>query len=636
MTQQPETAPSPKRLKLESDEESSTAPTSDEHGNSSEGASLPQATSNTHSLSSSVSEPECAQKFILTDFLPENVAKPYLKDSDGLQKKLIGCLENTLAMERKPFANDLEEINLTLPEKYSSSLENNTPLFCKLVQTSTAMLAKKGEKRVKKVVFPSLDVQKLPGLLSELEVYQDIQLEVIEVPFTFTNKEVIHTHLLDVIDAIHAGFRSGTETFLCGTSETEADLKLSKKNLQKTLQSAKLLEGHSGRLRVRGQLKKKKVSKPKKPEPKSKKKEAMKDKGAKPSEEAPNKKDQVLLTSDSMILPLEVRDRITAYDYWDLKVIHKSCGYTGEGTVIAIIDTGVELKHTAFHPCSDKIVATHNFAEQNMLDCTTDQNGHGTSCAGIACGKEFTAYQNPENEGSKPFQVQPGVAPDAKLVVCKVTRGSDGTVLPGAVEEALKFIKNNHTGVCDPKHRVDVVSISFGSQAYSGPITRAITDLISVGVIVVCAACNEGHKFHTPICYPARLGHVLCIGSHGAHGKASIFSPVGQELDFLAPGEDIVAPGRLEYHGEAMSGKGTSYATPAVAGLICLILECLHKNFPKKADMYHNHWAMKELLREMSTNSGTHSNDRGFGALAPIRFFRQPGRFVESIEMDIL
>ena len=624
MAAQPDTAPSPKRVKLETEEENYAV-------------NIPP---------SWVGEPERAQKFILAKFLPENVAKPSLQKPDELQQKLVQCLESTL--ERGSFLHQLKQLNLTLPEKYASSLENGTSFFSKLVQSSTEMLAKKGVTKVKEVVLPSVDVQELPGLLSGLEINQGFHLESIEVPFKSLNKELLLKHIQNVIEPLRTCFRASSAINLCDPSKTQPDLKLTdpeRKDLLKKLKSkspgepdityGKAKEASSAQSpdsEASEALDKKDT-----PSSDSEVSEASDKKDTPSSDlkasEASDKKDQVLLTSDSKELPLEVSDRITAYGYWDLKDIHEKYGYTGNGTVVAVIDTGVDLRHPAFHPVNAKIAATCNFAEP-ALDCTSDENGHGTSCAGIACGNRFSAYSNPQNESSEQFSVLPGVAPGAKLVVCKVTRGSNSTVLPEAVVKALKYIKDNHTGDC--ASGVDVVSISFGSYAYSEPITRAITDLISVGVIVVCAACNDGHKFHTPICYPARLGHVLCIGSHGAHGKSSLFSPVGQELDFLAPGEHIVAPGRLEYQGEAESGNGTSYATPAVAGLICLILECLRKEFPDKASKYQNHWVMKELLREMSTNGGTHSNDRGFGALEPIRFFRQPECFVRSIDTDIL
>ena len=118
-----------------------------------------------------------AQAFILTDILPENVAKPFLQKADELKQKLMQCLEPKL--KRECLANHLKKLDLTLPEKYSSSLESNTDLIYKLVQTSTEMLATRGvKKKVEEVVLPFLEIQQFSALLSKPKINCGIQLDV--------------------------------------------------------------------------------------------------------------------------------------------------------------------------------------------------------------------------------------------------------------------------------------------------------------------------------------------------------------------------------------------------------------------------------------------------------------------------
>ena len=151
-------------------------------------------------------------------------------------------------------------------------------------------------------------------------------------------------------------------------------------------------------------------------------------------------------------------------------------------------------------------------------------------------------------------------------------------------------------------------------------------------MIVVCAASNHGHKFMQPIAFPARLGHVLCIGSHGTNGKPSPFSPVGQQIDFLAPGEGIAVPSNKIYQHYIAIEYGTSFAAPAVVGLICLLLDYIKKNHNDLFQHFKNHWVMKELLQEMSTSPGQATDDKGFGALNPMHFIKQPKCFVDRIK----
>ena len=183
----------------------------------------------------------------------------------------------------------------------------------------------------------------------------------------------------------------------------------------------------------------------------------------------------------------------------------------------------------------------------------------------------------------------------------------------------------------------------MGSLGISLDVVDAINDLVSNGVIIVCAASNYGHQFSQSICFPARLGHVLCIGSHGPHGKPSSFSPIGQDIDFLAPGENIAAPNSNFIANHVAVDSGTSYAAPAVAGLVCLILQYIKLFGERKpsqnaevAKKYKNHWVMKEILRKISTCPGRHTDDEGFGALNPLQFFQRPDHIIQMIHDEVI
>ena len=254
---------------------------------------------------------------------------------------------------------------------------------------------------------------------------------------------------------------------------------------------------------------------------------------------------------------------------------------------------------------------------------------HGTLCAGIACGTTFPYLHNTAvdsyEDGNDFFPS--GVAPDAKLIVCKTLRHGEDSAQWNTVLNALQWIKNKSDEGAD----IDVVSMSLGSLQFIPEIAKAITELVNINIIVVCAASNLGYKYSQPISFPARLGHVLCIGSHGSHGKPSSFSPVGQQIDFLAPGENIIGPSNAQYNHHLTTDSGTSFATPAIAGLICLILSYIKSHKYNYLNYFKNHWVMKEILREISTSPGRHSDDMGFGALNPLQFFQQPERVLNSI-----
>ena len=573
-------------------------------------------------------------RILLHKYLPDKVAPSSLSKLDELQESLLQILKQTLK-KTESFPSEVHLVDLNLPDSYSSSLENNWASLQKILCCFLTELAAKGVQKIEEVIFPQVEINNMQSLVTE-SLCGGIQLDSVKIPMKAENEQLIIECLPDVVEAIKP-FKVPKTVFVDSPSDptgfnNKSALwkQLQEKTVAKFLLEENLPRVKFGRYLIIG------------PNTKRKGTSQLGKKATAREKEAPAKmtepQSQALFTTDGFFMPLEeASNRITAYDYWDLRSIHDTYGYKGSRMVVAIVGSGVQHSHAAFKnkdADNSKFLAVHNFAEPGMHDCTTD---HGTFCASIICGNSFSATSENLNvlENAKSIQVPPGIAPEAKLVVCQVTRGTENTAQLEAVRQALVFIRDTYTGP-DAEDKVDVVSLSFASSKYPEVITGAIADLVCAGVIVVCSASNSDHTHQTPISYPARLGNVLCIGSHNIHGNPSSFSPIGQDLDFLAPGENIVGPSNLEFPSQATCGNGTSYAATAVAGLICLILECLQKRYPYKAERFHNHWVMKEVLREMSSNEGNHTSHRGFGTLKPIRFFRSPELIVQNICMDVL
>ena len=263
------------------------------------------------------------------------------------------------------------------------------------------------------------------------------------------------------------------------------------------------------------------------------------------------------------------------------------------------------------------------------MDCAVDSDGHGSLCAGIAAGSSFYCPINQGDPRSPCLKIPSGVAPGAKLIICKVVSTTSGDVDTEAFLAALKWLKELHTSGT----KIDVVSISLASSYFSQERAQVISELVSSGVIVVCCASNVGRMKMQPISYPARLGHVLCIGAHDDNGKPTSFTPVGRELDFLAPGQDIWGPGPgTNGPFSTDCGSGTSCSTPAVAGLISLVIHDLRQRCREEgdgvdvkiagrpvADYVGCVWVMRELLKEMSSSPGHHSEEIGYGTFNPYR-----------------
>ena len=299
--------------------------------------------------------------------------------------------------------------------------------------------------------------------------------------------------------------------------------------------------------------------------------------------------------------------------YWELQ---EHCTYEGEGTVIAIIDTGIKMNRQSFASRQHNINFYQFEADSSLSD--SDTNGHGTFCAGVACG-DLVEINMPDGSTVRCR----GVAPKATLVVGKAieTKGS-----PWYIVQALQYLIQ---AIDQNNFKLDVVVLSSGGADQIPGLDEAIQALDQKGVIVVCAASNEGAIDKEAICYPARYQQTICIGSHDRYGNRSSFSSVGEDMDFLALGEDIIGPNLVDSLTQAY---GTSFAAPAIGGLICLILQAVADKCPGKLKQIHNGDTMKELLKKL-TSEDPHNKQEGYGSIKRDQvknFFSDPAHFIQD------
>ena len=276
----------------------------------------------------------------------------------------------------------------------------------------------------------------------------------------------------------------------------------------------------------------------------------------------------------------------------------------GEGKVVAIIDTGVEMNHPAFSGAlhgtpaidsskgaslaqqvgksgtyvSEKFPFAYDYADGD--NDASPAGSHGTHVAGItaANGSQIT-----------------GIAPDAQIIVGKVARSRGGGIPDSALLAAL-----DDMAVIKP----DVVNLSLGRTA--GMDSAADTLFAGVyeklqnnGTIVDVAAGNEysaayGNKSGKNLPYasdpdsstlgePGSFAPVVTVASienarNGANGnyKMSDFSSWGVSPDMrLKP--EVTAPGGNIYSSVPGGGyqmmSGTSMATPQMTGASAVVLE---------------------------------------------------------------
>ena len=293
--------------------------------------------------------------------------------------------------------------------------------------------------------------------------------------------------------------------------------------------------------------------------------------------------------------------------YYDLY----GCPYKGEGINIVIFDKGINIKHPSFASKDEDRLWLPQVKLGLESDCN-DKSGHGTMCAGVACGDEVDFMYDGKKVKCR------GIAPEATLIVWKRKYKQEWE---DQLRSLIKWMKKG-------KIHVHVVVISSGDEDCSKIPHDCIRTLTEMKTIVVCAGSNEGNKNLTGnVRYPALYKEVICVGSNERHGNRSKFSPVDERMDFLALGE-VYGP---DSKGGIKLDCGTSFAAPVLGGIIAIIIEALEKCRPDvRCDIM-------QVLRNLTNQKGTSKVNAkvGYGAIAKDllqEFIKDPRKFLVSMQ----
>jgi subtilisin family serine protease len=235
-------------------------------------------------------------------------------------------------------------------------------------------------------------------------------------------------------------------------------------------------------------------------------------------------------------------------------------GYTGAGSTVAVLDTGVDQTHPDL---ADREIAEQNFSE---APDNVDHYGHGTHVASIVAGT-----------GAKSGGKYRGVASGASIL--------DGKVLDDSGSGAESWIIAGMEWAAE--QGADVVNLSLGGGDLPGidPMEEAVNTLSAEhGTLFVIAAGNSGAD--ETIGTPGSAEAALTVGAVDREDQLADFSSRGPRTgdgglkpDLTAPGVDIVAAlhadgvisDPVEPGYTALSG--TSMATPHVAGAAALLAQ---------------------------------------------------------------
>jgi len=283
-------------------------------------------------------------------------------------------------------------------------------------------------------------------------------------------------------------------------------------------------------------------------------------------------------------------------------------GYTGKGQLVAIIDSEFDVDHEVFSTAPEGAKYPTQESMQTLLSGKTLSKSFAASKVFVSAkvpfaydygGGDYDLYATTQIHGTHVASIVAGnstllagVAPDAQLVLMKITSNSgvlSTTKSFTALEDAIKL------GVC-------TVNCSFGAD-YMSPSVEAIWETSyrnarNAGVLVCVSSGNmsRGYKKTIPLAtdidygasgIPATTAAVMSVGNASKSGKnygnMSTTSSYGvsENLD-LKP--EITAPGTSIYAAKPDNKyeykSGTSMAAPHMTGVVAVVNEYFDKNYP--------------------------------------------------------
>lgn len=284
-------------------------------------------------------------------------------------------------------------------------------------------------------------------------------------------------------------------------------------------------------------------------------------------------------------------------------VLHEM-GYTGEGVVIALFDSGWDKADQL--PVFDRlrkrnaILGTKDFAFPENNNVFTISN-HGTFVLSTIAGYMPDSLI--------------GTAPDASYYLFR----TENVLYEYLIEEYNWAAAAEYADSIG----VDIINSSLGYSLFddesmnhtyadmNGDTTPSAVaaDLAAArGILVVNSAGNSGHQPWFYITSPSDADSILCVGAVDARGYRAFFSGFGPSADGdVKP--DVVTMGLAtvfaDLDGSIRTGNGTSFSSPIMAGGAALLLQACNK---EKSNM-----EIIDAIRKSAHRYNMPSDSLGYG-----------------------
>ena len=249
-----------------------------------------------------------------------------------------------------------------------------------------------------------------------------------------------------------------------------------------------------------------------------------------------------MIHSNSISIKQNILAVNNKYNSWGVKAINIDKyvtyikNFSHKKIVIAVIDSGVYIQHPFLASRIEK--NGYDFVSTDDEDGPNDENGHGTHVAGI-------------------------------IIDCTPNLNNI-TIMPVRVldEKAIGWMSDIANGVLyAADNGAEIINLSL-SGSHSSYLDSAISNVISKGVVVVCASGNEDVDIDKEQVCPAHIENAITVGAVDKNLGVEIYSNYGKKLDVVAPGGRIKS---CALNGSYIINSGTSMAASHVSACAALL-----------------------------------------------------------------